>query len=137
MHALSHDGISDAADRLVRGGGRMDIAALASRAGLSMRQFERRFIQQVGMRPKMLARVARFEAALEAKARRSTKSWTDVAHEFGYYDQMHMVHDFKEFTGGTPTQTLIQLETVFVEQIRTIRSTVLSGKATDGARLIL
>ena len=78
----------------------MDIAALASRAGLSMRQFERRFIQQVGMRPKMLARVARFEAALEAKARRSTKSWTDVAHEFGYYDQMHMVHDFKEFTGG-------------------------------------
>jgi hypothetical protein len=51
------------------------------------------------MRPKLLARIARFEAALEDKARFATKSWTDVAHEFGYYDQMHLVHDFGEFTG--------------------------------------
>jgi hypothetical protein len=29
-----------------------------------------------------------------------------VAHEFGYYDQMHMVHDFAEFTGGTPTEAI-------------------------------
>ena len=102
-----------------------------------MRQFERRFIQQVGMRPKLFARIARFEAALEGKARFVTRSWTDVAHDFGYYDQMHMIHDFAEFTGGTPTETLTQLETVYVEQIKTMRSGRPSATAVGNPRLIL
>jgi AraC-like DNA-binding protein len=131
------DGISAAANRIILVGGRVGIPALAGRAGLSMRQFERRFILQVGMRPKLFARIARFEAALDSKARSRTKSWTDVAHEFGYYDQMHMVHDFGEFTGKTPTETLVQLETVFVEQIKIMRSGALSEKATGGSRLML
>jgi AraC-like DNA-binding protein len=137
MDSRSYDGISAAANRIVVGAGRVEIAALANRAGLSMRQFERRFIQQVGMRPKLFARIARFEAALDTKACSATKSWTDVAHEFGYYDQMHMVHDFGEFTDKTPTETLIQLETVFVEQIKTMRSDALSAKPTSSSRLIL
>jgi hypothetical protein len=89
------------------------------------------------MRPKLFARIARFEAALDTKARSATKSWTEVAHEFGYYDQMHMVHDFGEFTDKTPTETLLQLETVFLEQIKTIRSGALSANAAGGSRLIL
>jgi AraC-like DNA-binding protein len=137
LRALSFDGISAAASRIMLTGGRVGIPALAENAGLSMRQFERRFVQGVGMRPKLFARIARFEAALENKARFVTKSWTDVAHSFGYYDQMHMVHDFEEFTGGTPTQTLIQLETVFVEQIKTMRSAARSANAADASRLIL
>jgi AraC-like DNA-binding protein len=132
-----YDAISAAVSRIVLGGGRVEIAALAERTGLSVRQLERRFIHQVGMRPKLFARIARFEAALDTKARSATKSWTEVAHEFGYYDQMHMVHDFGEFADKTPTQTLFQLETVFVEQIKTMRSGALSGKATGGPRLIL
>jgi transcriptional regulator GlxA family with amidase domain len=104
---------------------------------LGIRQFERRFIQQVGMRPKLFARITRFEAALESKARFATRSWTEVAHDFGYYDQMHMVHDFAEFTGGTPTETLTQLETVFVEQIKMMRSGATSAKAVGNTRLIL
>jgi AraC-like DNA-binding protein len=137
IDSRSYDGISAAASRIVLGGGRVEIAALADRTGLSMRQFERRFIQQVGMRPKLFARIARFEGVLDTKARSATKSWTDVAHEFGYYDQMHMVHDFGEFTDKTPTETLIQLETVFVEQIKTMRSGALSARAIGGSRLIL
>jgi AraC-like DNA-binding protein len=137
IDSRSYDGISVAASRIVLGGGRVEIAALADRTGLSMRQFERRFIQQVGMRPKLFARIARFEASLDTKARSATKSWTDVAHEFGYYDQMHMVHDFAAFTDKTPTEALIQLETVFVQQIKTLRSGALSAKATGCPRLIL
>jgi len=131
------DGVSAAANWIILSGGRASIPALAARAGLGVRQFERKFIQQVGMRPKLFARIARFEAALENKARLGSKSWTDVAHEFGYYDQMHMVHDFAEFTGGTPTETLAQLETVFVEQIRAIRSHGLSKAVHTNSRLIL
>jgi len=137
LRSRGFDGISAAANRIILAGGRLGIPALAERAGLSMRQFERRFIQQVGMRPKLFARIARFEAALETKARSATKSWTAVAHEFGYYDQMHMVHDFGEFANKTPTETLMQLETVFVEHIKTMRSGALSTKATGGSRLIL
>jgi AraC-like DNA-binding protein len=137
LRSTGFDGISAATNGTILASGRLGIPALAERAGLSMRQFERRFIQQVGMRPKLFARIARFEAVLETKARSATKSWTDVAHEFGYYDQMHMVHDFGEFTDKTPTETLIQLETVFVEQIKTMRSGAPFAKATDGSRLIL
>ena len=50
---------------------------------------------------------------------------------FGYYDQMHMVHDFAEFTGATPSETLNQLETVFVEQIKSLRT---DGPAGSGGR---
>ena len=132
-----HNGVSEAANRIILGRGRAAIPALAGESGLSLRQFERRFIQQVGIRPKLFARIARFEAALEDKARFSTKSWTDVAYEFGYYDQMHMVHDFAEFTGATPTETLYQLETVFVEQIMTMRSGGRKSAADADQRLIL
>ncbi len=71
-----------------------------------MRQFERVFGARFGMRPKLYSRIVRFQAALDRKARSSRNSWADVAHEFGYHDQMHMVHDFEEFTGETPTETL-------------------------------
>jgi transcriptional regulator GlxA family with amidase domain len=85
---------------------------MADSAGLSLRQFERRFLQQVGMSPKLLARIARFEAALDCMARSQTQTWTEVAHRFGYYDQMHMVHEFAEFTGETPKDTLRNLGSV-------------------------
>ncbi|MGC1293769.1 MAG: hypothetical protein WA869_01900 [Alloacidobacterium sp.] len=77
------------------------------------------------MRPKLFARNARFQAALESKARFATRSWTEVA------------HDFAEFTGGTPTETLTELETVFVEQIKMMRSGAASAKAVGNTRLIL
>ncbi|WP_396272088.1 AraC family transcriptional regulator [Granulicella arctica] len=67
-------------------------------------------MHQLGMRPKLFARIARFEAALEFKAHFDLRLWTSVAHTFGYYDQMHMIRDFAEFTGGTPSETLNQPE---------------------------
>ena len=62
------------------------------------------------MRPKLYSRIARFEAALDSKARSRTKSWTEIAHEFGYYDQMHLVHDFGQFSVKTPTNLMTELE---------------------------
>jgi AraC-like DNA-binding protein len=107
------DGVSAAANQVIRRPGSVRIPAMADSAGLSLRQFERRFLQQVGMSPKLLARIARFEAALDCMARSQTQTWTEVAHRFGYYDQMHMVHEFAEFTGETPKDTLRNLGSVF------------------------
>ena len=95
---------------------------MAGRAGLGLRQFERRFVQQVGVSPKLFARVARFEAALDRMARSPQGLWTEVAHRFGYYDQMHLVHDFSRFTGETPTRTLHHFENAFERQMTAIRS---------------
>lgn len=101
--------------------GRIRIPELASSVGISPRQFEREFGARFGMRPKLYARVVRFQAALNSKARSTRKSWTDVAHEFGYHDQMHLIHDFKEFTAGTPTDSMRIMEVFFREQIRLIQ----------------
>jgi AraC-like DNA-binding protein len=81
--------ISKAVNHVVRMRGCIDIAGLAEAAGVSPRHLARRFIDSVGMRPKLFARVVRFQAALGSKALHSGKSWTEVAHEFGYFDQMH------------------------------------------------
>jgi AraC-like DNA-binding protein len=131
------DGIRAAAARILLGGGDSRISALADNAGLSIRQFERSFLQQVGMRPKLFARIARFEAALHGKARSAQKSWTDVAQEFGYHDQMHLTHDFETFTGGTPTSVLKQFEVLFRKQIDAMQLRSLSEKSTSDSRLIL
>ena len=101
--------------------GRVLIPDLASTVGIGLRQLERDFGAHYGMRPKLYARIVRFQAALDCKARSASKSWTDVAHEFGYHDQMHLIHDFEEFTSGTPTQTLSLLESFFREQIEQIQ----------------
>jgi AraC-like DNA-binding protein len=79
LRSTGLDGVSAAAHGIILAGGRARIPDFAARAGLGVRQFERRFLHQVGMRPKLFARIARFEAALESKARFGTRSWTEVA----------------------------------------------------------
>ena len=122
LAAPRRDGISAAAADILGTAGGARIPAMAGRAGLSLRQFERRFVQQVGVGPKLFARMARFEAALDRMARLPQGSWTEVAHHFGYYDEMHMVHDFSRFTGETPTRTLQNFQAVFEQQMTAIRS---------------
>jgi AraC-like DNA-binding protein len=118
LAAPIRDGISAAATDMLHRVHGAHIPDMAGRAGMSLRQFERRFVQQVGVSPKLFARIARFEAALDRMARSPQGSWTEVAHRFGYYDQMHMIHDFSRFTGKTPTRTLQDFEAVLGTSIQ-------------------
>jgi AraC-like DNA-binding protein len=93
--------IAAAAQQLVACGGLIEISDLASQAGISCRQFERRFQDRIGMGPKLFARIQRFQRILQAFDRDS--NWVDAAIDCGYYDQAHLIRDFKEFTGRTPT----------------------------------
>lgn len=129
--AGSLDGVAAAANRISHKGGCERIPAFANSAGLSLRQFERRFVQQVGMGPKLFARIARFEAVMDLMARKSTESWTSVAHRFGYFDQMHMVHEFAEFTGQTPTEALGAFKSHFRDVLAALQS---DGHSTDALR---
>lgn len=98
------DAIAAAANRVLRDGGMFRVREAAMRAGLSVRQFERRFCEQVGIAPKQYAGIVRFYFALHAKLAHEKRTWTDIAHEIGYSDQMHMVHDFRRYSGESPTE---------------------------------
>jgi len=107
--AIREGGIAAAATYLFKQHGAIRVSRLAHRESIGLRQFERKFQQETGASPKVFARVARFQAALDAKLASPKRTWLDIAHNFGYYDQMHMVHDFENLGSNTPTQLLAQM----------------------------
>lgn len=107
-------GTAKAATEVLSRSGCVRVSDLARQAGVGIRQFERRFQHEIGMSPKLYARIARFEAALRRKAAAPEMRWTDVAHALEYHDQMHMVHDFNRLSGGSPTLIGAQLD-MFVQ----------------------
>jgi AraC-like DNA-binding protein len=72
---------------------------LAAAVGLSERQLRRRFSVAVGLRPKAYGRVTRLHAALRMAG---SASWADIAHRCGFYDQPHMIAEFRAATGLAP-----------------------------------
>lgn len=79
------------------------IGPLVRDTGLSEYRFGRLFRQQVGMGPKRYARLMRFRHVVDAVYRSSAVDWSGVAIDGGYGDQAHLVHEFREFAGMTPT----------------------------------
>jgi AraC-like DNA-binding protein len=104
------DPVAIAANRLFASNGIHRVAAMATASELSPRQFERRFLAQVGVPPKLYARIIRFNAALDHKLRYPSRAWSCIANDQNYYDQMHLVHDCRAFTGESPSRFLAQLE---------------------------
>ena len=103
-------GIASVATEVLLKDGCVRVPQLAHSVGLGIRQFERRFRYEIGIPPKLYARIARFEAALRRKATAPNTRWTDIAHALGYHDQMHMVHDFDRLSGDSPTAIGSQLD---------------------------
>jgi AraC-like DNA-binding protein len=85
--------------------GAVTVRELADTAGLSARQLERRFRMAVGVPPKALARVLRFQAVLQAVGA-GAADWAGVALDHGYFDQPHLIRDFQELAGDTPGRLL-------------------------------
>jgi AraC-like DNA-binding protein len=94
---------------LFRQHGIVRIPTMSQRESLGLRQFQRLFRRETGMSPKVFARVARFQSALDAKLAAPRRSWLDIAHGFGYHDQMHMIHDFENLGRNSPTQLIAQM----------------------------
>ena len=100
--ARSPSAVAAAASALLRGAA-LRIPKFAEEAGLGVRQFERRFGAEIGVAPKLFARVARFEIAFQRKRQEPALRWTDIAQDLGYYDQSHMGREFSELAGSTPS----------------------------------
>ncbi len=82
--------------------GAASLADLALGAGSSARQVERLFARHLGIPPKTLGRVLRFQHALRALMRDPRCALADVAASAGYFDHAHFIKDFRRLSGGVP-----------------------------------
>lgn len=90
------------AARIVASAGLISVDQLAADAGISSRQLERRFMREVGLGPKLLGRILRFQQVFRA-VERSDAAWASIALDCGYYDQAHLIRDFNQFAQQTPS----------------------------------
>ncbi|WP_405505991.1 helix-turn-helix domain-containing protein [Streptomyces cyaneofuscatus] len=95
--------VAEAWRRLVTVQGRVQVGAVATELGWSRRYLTERFRDEVGLSPKTFARVLRFEYAHELATAHDPLPWAAVATVSGYADQAHLVRDWREFTGRSPT----------------------------------
>jgi AraC-like DNA-binding protein len=77
---------------------------LAKWLGMSQRRMLRRFQRQVGLTPKLVHRITRFQQVISTSMASRQNSWGALAADCGYYDQSHLIRDFRQFAGMTPTQ---------------------------------
>jgi AraC-like DNA-binding protein len=82
--------------------GQVRIEDLADQANLSGRQLRRLFMAQVGLGPKQLARILRFQHAMALARAAPRPDWAALALDCGYADQAHLVHEFGALAGCSP-----------------------------------
>jgi AraC-like DNA-binding protein len=98
------DGVMRAIGLILRSGGCLPVESLAENMGISLRRLDRTFNTRVGLPPKTLCRIVRFQRVfkvLEQKA--SGRDWVQIALDCGYYDQSHFIKEFSAFAGKGPT----------------------------------
>lgn len=87
---------------LRRTAGSASIASLADALGLSQKHLISQFREHVGLTPKTMARVIRFERAVKMVTTNHRPDWAQVVLDCGYFDQAHLIRDFRQFAGMTP-----------------------------------
>ena len=98
----------DAAARL----GTARVSDVAQALGVSERNLRRVFRMTIGMSPKEFARLTRFHLALSQARASSHVDWAGVAVATGYYDQAHLIAEFREIAGVTPRVLMSELRGV-------------------------
>jgi len=98
--------VREACRHIVQSEGAYSVQELVKLIGFSERQLERKFKQQVGLTPKLLSRIMRFQKFI-ALARSSGKmNLADASVSCGYHDQSHFIRDFTKFSGVSPRDYL-------------------------------
>lgn len=107
--SINNERIMLAINRIDDSKGTINIKDLSSLACLSDKQFNRIFADYVGMNPKNFLRIIRYQSVLlklQNSNIKATKAvdFLDLVYDCGYYDQSHLINNFKEFTGYTPKE---------------------------------
>jgi len=107
--SLVDDRVRYATETISMRRGRVSVDGLARSVGLTRRHLERLFQVQVGLSPKRLARIARFQQALRClESSDSPGAGALTAAACGYADQAHFIRDFRDLAGCAPTEHLMR-----------------------------
>lgn len=98
--------VDAALSAIARSHGTMPIEAIAAGAGVTRRHLERQFREEVGLRLKQAARIARIQRVLSVLQTQPSLSGAEIAANFGYSDQAHLIHECRALTGSTPGQLM-------------------------------
>src|SRR4029077_5290403 len=104
-----HPAVLSALDSLRCDSSRAVAGKLAREVGLSNRQFIDVFNLEVGVKPKLFARIQRFQRVLQQVHRIPLVDWAELALKQGYFDQSHLIRDFVAFSGISPADYLRRL----------------------------
>jgi transcriptional regulator GlxA family with amidase domain len=77
---------------------------VADEFGVSARTLERRVLDHAGLPPSTLRRVLRFRRAFRLLDQAPPGTWSRIATSAGYYDQAHLIRDFRQFAGAPPAE---------------------------------
>jgi len=106
LYQLNRNGKSQAFDEVVKffrnDGIFQNLNVIRQKLGYSKKQLERNFLTSVGTSPQLFLRNSRFLHLCNNLGNGNTKSLTELAYQYGFYDQAHFNHDFKLFSGMTP-----------------------------------
>jgi AraC-like DNA-binding protein len=97
-----HPGIEWSWRHLYDTHGQASIGAMTTELGWSHRRLIVRFREQIGLTPKTVARVIRFDRAAAALRDPTGRSLAEIAYDCGYADQAHLTREFREFAGLSP-----------------------------------
>ncbi|MFY9607879.1 MAG: helix-turn-helix domain-containing protein [Blastocatellia bacterium] len=109
-HFRHHDeGAFKAVALILRAGGCLSIDTLAREMGINSRRLDRTFNTRVGLPPKTLSRIVRFQQVFKKmEPQKNDPDWVRIALDCGYYDQPHFIKEFKSFAGKEPTSYLAE-----------------------------
>ena len=94
--------ISHAITCILKGHPTVDLPEIALDCGISLRTLQRKFRESVGVSPKYFARIMRFQQSL-FYLQKGLENITTISYDLGYFDQAHFIHEFKAFSGLTPS----------------------------------
>ncbi len=101
-----HPAVDRALQLLATGSPCQSVADIADEIGISRRRFIQVFSEEIGLTPKLFCRIQRFQRVLHAIHPINEVDWADVALAHGYFDQAHFSHEFRAFSGITPSAYL-------------------------------
>jgi methylphosphotriester-DNA--protein-cysteine methyltransferase len=104
--ASLHPGAAHAARLIAASGGRARLRDVADAIGVGDRRLQQLFHAHIGLSPRAWSRLARLHGCLRDLRRRASPGWAEVAVDSGFYDQSHLVNEFRALCGLTPTEFL-------------------------------